>query len=342
MNENRKLRYGSIDGIRAFAAIGIVMMHMGANNNYEIKGNLFEEVIPFFTNFVYLFMIVSAFSVCCGYYEKMVANSSTIMTFYKKRYSKILPFFSLLVLIDLIMEHSVQALIESFADLTLVFGLLPNANISVIGVGWFLGTVFVFYLTFPFFCFLMENKKRAWLAMGISVLYNFVCVIYFCDSAHVLEGTSKRTNFMFSSMFFMAGCMIYLYRESIIEYIKKVRWIYSSIIVLVTIGYFVISKKEFINNFYMLILFGLWLIYAISFDSKILHNKFTTFISGISLEIYLCHMLIFRVIEKLHLNYLLGKGWLSYILTVGIVCCGAIIFSLMAQKIFGLIRRSEN
>ena len=136
--------------------------------------------------------------------------------------------------------------------------------------------------------------------------------------------------------------MIYLYRYSIIEFIKKVRWIYLLIIILVTIGYFVISKKEFINNFYMLILFSLWLIYGISFDSKILHNKFTAFISGISLEIYLCHMLIFRVIERLNLNYLLGKGWLSYILTVGIVCCGAIMFSLVTQKIFGLMRKSGN
>ena len=30
-----KKHYGAIDGLRAIAAIGIVMMHMGANNNYR-------------------------------------------------------------------------------------------------------------------------------------------------------------------------------------------------------------------------------------------------------------------------------------------------------------------
>ena len=35
-----KKHYGAIDGLRAIAAIGIVMMHMGANNNYEIGGYL--------------------------------------------------------------------------------------------------------------------------------------------------------------------------------------------------------------------------------------------------------------------------------------------------------------
>ena len=33
-----KKHYGAIDGLRMIAAFGIVMMHMRANNNYEISG----------------------------------------------------------------------------------------------------------------------------------------------------------------------------------------------------------------------------------------------------------------------------------------------------------------
>ena len=42
-----KKHYGAIDGLRAIAAIGIVMMHMGANNNYEIGGyiKLFHHLL---------------------------------------------------------------------------------------------------------------------------------------------------------------------------------------------------------------------------------------------------------------------------------------------------------
>jgi len=69
-----KKHYGAIDGLRAIAAIGIVMMHMGANNNYEIGGYIYNKIIPSFTNFVFLFMVISAFGMCCGYYEKFKAG----------------------------------------------------------------------------------------------------------------------------------------------------------------------------------------------------------------------------------------------------------------------------
>ena len=103
---------------------------------------------------------------------------------------------------DRVISPSRDALYEAFADLTLLFGFLPNAgDISVIGVGWFLGLVFVFYLCFPFFCVLLETKKRAWSAFGISLIYNFVCANYF--------GVG-RTNILYSACFFLAGGLIYL------------------------------------------------------------------------------------------------------------------------------------
>ena len=38
------------------------------------------------------------------------------------------------------------------------------------------------------------------------------------------------------------------------------------------------------------------------------------FLSGISLEIYLSHMFVFRFMEKLHVQYLFGEeNWMSYV-----------------------------
>ena len=48
--------YGAIDGLRTIAAIGIVMMHIAANNQYQITGFLYENIIGSFDDFVYLFM----------------------------------------------------------------------------------------------------------------------------------------------------------------------------------------------------------------------------------------------------------------------------------------------
>ena len=208
-----KKYYGAIDGLRTIASIGIIMMHMRANNAYEISGFLYNRVVPSFTNFVFLFMAVSAFGMCCGYCEKIKKNQIHISDFYRRRFRKVWPFFGVLVLLDMIVSPSMAAFCEGFADLTLMFGLLPNpGNISVIGVGWFLGLVFVFYLCFPFFCVILENRKMAWMGFGISLIYNFVGSAYF---------GINRCNILYSACFFFVGGMIYLYKEEIAKFHKR-------------------------------------------------------------------------------------------------------------------------
>ena len=241
-----KRHYGAIDGLRMIAAFGIVMMHIRANSNYEITGYVYNTIIPSFTNFVFLFMTVSAFGMCCGYYDKILKGRVDFTEFYGKRFKKILPFFGTLVLLDIIMSPSVASLYEGFADLTLVFNFLQR-TISVIGVGWFLGLVFVFYLIFPFFCVLIENKRRAWMAFAVSLIYNFVCANYF---------EVGRSNILYSACFFLAGGLIYLYRE---EIEKLNQWIALGIVGCMVALYYIVGG----NAMMCLLVSSILLIYAI-------------------------------------------------------------------------------
>lgn len=311
-----KRHYGAIDGLRMIAAFGIVMMHIRANSNYEITGYVYNTIIPAFTNFVFLFMTVSAFGMCCGYYDKILKGTVDFTEFYGKRFKKILPFFGTLVLLDIIMSPSVASLYEGFADLTLLFGFLQK-SISVIGVGWFLGLVFVFYLIFPFFCVLIENKRRAWIAFAVSLLYNFVCANYF---------EIGRTNILYSACFFLVGGLIYLYRE---EIAKLNQWIALGVTGCTVVLYYLIGG----NAMMCLLVSCTLLIYAIIKRGGVLENEVTKFFSGISMEIYLSHMVILRVVEKLKLNRILGNGWLQYVVTSVLVIAGATVFAVVMQKI---------
>ena len=58
-----KRHYAAIDGLRAFAAVGIVLMHILDNGKYALTGFVPEHMIPSLTNLVFLFMIISGFSV---------------------------------------------------------------------------------------------------------------------------------------------------------------------------------------------------------------------------------------------------------------------------------------
>ncbi|MBQ4530070.1 MAG: acyltransferase [Lachnospiraceae bacterium] len=326
--------YATIDGLRAFAAIGIAMMHILVNGGYEVGGFVFDKLIPSFTELVYLFMIISAFSMCCGYYEKIISNKITMGEFYSKRFAKIWPFFAFLSVLDVILSPGKEALYELFANLTLCFGLLPNANITVIGVGWFIGVAFVFYFVFPFFCYLLSDKRRAWLAFGIALVYNFLCRIYFFDQHHVAGSFAPRTSFMYCAVFFLAGGLIYLYREQLGRIAQKCQWLLLLLCGASIVAYYVIGNDVVI----MLVMFSMVLICAIGAKhKKILQNRVSHFLSGISMEIYLCHMVMFRVMEKLHLTQLFTSDLLSYVVTVleTIICaiCFAVGFGFGMKKL---------
>lgn len=356
------MHYNSFDGLRGYAAIGILLMHYLANIDSSVSNGLksafpllYGSVIPFFTSFVYMFFTVSAFSMCCGYFnrfakkevlssngEKLIVSSFDTNSFYKKRYSRIWPFFALLVAIDVIMKPSISELYQAFADLTLAFNLLPNPDISVIGVGWFLGLVFLFYMIFPWFAFLLQTKKRAWFAMVIALAFHIILVQYFLTSEFCTASQigNARHNMVFSFPFFMAGGLLYLYKDklSFEKFSSKV--ILLLVACAATIIYFTPwAPKPFGEKFLWIgIIFILWIMYAMSGGIaikgfKLLDNKVAKFLGEFSMEIYLCHMVMFRVIEKVHLDRFIHNNHLLYWTwcVVGIVL--AILFSYVVTKI---------
>ena len=50
------------------------------------------------------------------------------------------------------------------------------------------------------------------------------------------------------------------------------------------------------------------------------------------MEIYLSHMVVFRLIEKMRLNIMFGNGWLQYFITIILVLVGAACFSVVVKK----------
>lgn len=324
-------RYESLNGLRTISCLGIILMHVKANISYSIPGTILNNVINEFTNFVFLFMILSAFSMCCGYYEKIKNNKVSLEDFYSKRIYKILPFFVFLIIINLIVDHNLSALIEGFANSTLMFGFLQK-NIQVLGVAWFLGLVFIFYMIFPFFVYLFSNKQRAWITTIIAVLMNIVSVCYF---------DIGRTNMFYSFIYFCVGALIYLYKEKIIAFIKNKRIISLFGIIVSIVIYFLIPNIDYLFLIRILPLCITLIIYAISFESKVLNNKITKFIGSISLELYLSHMVIFRIIEKIKLTHLVNNDFISYIITCFGVIIGTILFSYMFQKVSKILKKEK-
>lgn len=209
---------------------------------------------------------------------------------------------------------------EVFANLTLCQGLLPNANITVIGVSWTLAVIFVFYMLFPFFCFLIGNKKRAWSVAVAALMFNWLCANYF---------KAGRTNIVYDAIYFISGGLIFLYRKELAEFASKHKFITGAILLIATVAYFAVGDATLAMLFFCVAA----LIYTLGCGTGggILVNPVAKFLGGISFEIYLCHMVIYRVLEKLHLVHLFGNGLLAYIFTAVAVICGSVVFSVCAK-----------
>lgn len=331
---NVRENYSSLDGLRAYAAVGIVLMHVMANLEIKPSVNVItDKVIPWFTDFTLLFMVVSAFSMCCGYYERVKNGEITPAKFYAKRYHRIWSFFALMVAIAFLMEPSVSTFCQAFADLTMCFNLIPNANIEVIGVGWFLGTVFTFYMLFPFFTFLLDNKKRAWVSFGLVLIFCGITMYQFG------EGHFDRVCIIDSAPFFVVGGLVYLYRKNIKAFVSAHIWLALLLCCLLTLGKFWVTS-EYLGVGANLLVFASWLMFAIGSDTLLLRNGGAKYLSGISMEIYLCHMMFFRVTSMLHLEKFISQNDVLYVVTCVATLAGAICFShVVKYYVFPYLRK---
>lgn len=330
-------RYENLDGLKVIAAFGIVAMHVSSNMGHPLTSEIATNVIGSMTHFVKLFLVLSGFGMCCGYYEKFKSGKVNLEKFYIRRFEKNLPFFALLVCIDTVFSIKTVLWRDVFSSLTMAFNLMPSHDMSVIGVGWTLGVIFTFYFMFPFYVFLLSTKKRAWFTVIICYILNWCCCNYY-ESV----GKTDGANFLFLSVYFVIGGVLYLYKDYIQE---KVSGIPTFVVVLataiVTMVWYLIPTNEFSLFFTVKtsILFAMWVIFAISQPMKLLGNSVTKTLSQVSLEVYLSHMMIFRIVEKFGISHRINNGNIAYIVVLCLTIVLTIVFALIAKRVFDICFR---
>ncbi len=329
-------RYNNLNALRALAAIGVLFMHVSVNLGYSVAGIfLIDNLVFQFGSLVRLFFIISGFSMCCGYYEKIKRGEISLFDFYSRRYLRVLPFFALLVVMDLAASLvfsggiPLASIYEAFANMTLMTGLLSAGDFSVIGVGWTLGVIFGFYIIFPFFVFLTWTRLRAWITLAVTLVVYYLCV------AHFDFGT-MQCNVLMWLCYFVAGGLLYLYREEIGRVVKHP----LVGIGLIVLGFYLLfytrgpkvpQCQALVTAAKFMVCYSLMVAGCLGPDNRLLSNPVTDLLSRVSLEVYLSHMMIFRVFEKLGLLAPLGQNRASWVLVSLMTLVCTVLFALGYQ-----------
>lgn len=157
-----------------------------------------------------------------------------------------------------------------------------------------------------------------------------ICYGKFCDASFIL----------YCLPYFLIGGIVYLYKDEIERFVNQFKVISLCVVLALTVGYYI--TPDVINSINIvviktLILYTGWLGLALGYDNRLMNNKFTNYISNLSMEMYLSHMVVFRIVEKIGIMERIESPVIrymtTYLLLVMLLVMGLTIYRKAINKL---------
>lgn len=330
-------RYKNLNAVRAVSSVMIVLMHVMVNGGFILPDNILFTLIGRAGALVEMFFILSAFSMCCGYFEKMKNGTILPKEFYLRRFGKFAPFFWMITA-AYTMPMAVKAISvkesldrvaeEAFFNISLLFGFLPDNRMDVAGIGWTLGVIFAFYLLFPFFVCITEDKRRTTASFALFLAVNSAMIHYYSGTDRFLKG-----NILYQMCFFVLGAFLYHFRKqlrSAVNAVPCMEWL--CVISGTVISVALMPEDIFARNVAYMAGFGLIVTGCLGKENRALSNTVTKAGAEYSFELYLSHMLVFTAVNAAVKKIMPDRNLLAYFITAAATLAGAYAFSVMSKK----------
>lgn len=149
-----------------------------------------------------------------------------------------------------------------------------------------------------------------------------------------------RHSFLYCLPYFLIGGIVYLYKDEIERFVNQFKVITLCVVLALTVGYYI--TPDVINSINIvviktLILYTGWLSLALGYDNRLMNNKFTNYISNLSMEMYLSHMVVFRIVEKIGVTERIESPIIrymtTYLLLVMLLVIGLTIYRKAMNKL---------
>lgn len=312
-------RLESIDELRGISICAIVISHLG------ITGLPFsiQSVIDFCSNFVILLFMISSFLTFLSFEKCEINSINDYIKYIFHNVKKIYGLYFIALLISTFLggnsywlgnEYKIS-ITNLISHILLIFGFVPHYSNSIIGIEWYIGTLFIFYLIAPLLKKIINNKNKSIFnfvfSMIISTVICHYLYIYTSDMMDSYIYANYYCKFCIIAMYpaISAGILAYyIYKEVNLDksYSYLFFIVFIVLLVLYILGY---SDLLLVNNISFLSIMFLFLIISlISINAKT-GNKVFAFIGKKSLPIYLFHFMIINKISSMINN----KNLLCYL-----------------------------
>lgn len=293
-----------LDGIRALCALFVLWGHMAQKDfvNWDITPLPLPECAA------YVFFAISG--VLAGF---RIDTIQSLGDFYFKKAKRILPLYYSYILITIIVFLSLGRTSEVlnirllyylflFPSIPLILsqGILPLVHL------WFIGTLVLFYLSVPLFARLNESKRRFFALTIATIWFAIKLLARFFDGDIAYRYIACTC---FDVLYLGVWCGLLLKDGKLIEGVK------ATVISIFTWCLFLLSglyahiipapiRIEFISALALIIIFT----QQTKRSSYLLENKVSRFISSISYEIYVGHILFIIILSQLYQHIVTGSA----------------------------------
>ncbi len=324
ITESPNTRLDFADALRGYAILGVMLVHCWIILN---PLNLPEwlKTISLGGSFgVQLFFIASAFTLL---YSLTYAHNAQEggRNFFIRRIFRILPMFyiaiilySILLIINpfpIIGTSNIDATIPNIVShFSFIFALDPIHINTLVPGGWSIATEMMFYITIPIiYTFVKKPLHAGFLLLG-CITANMILMMSISKS-RIVTANPSYFSFWLPNQFpvFCMGVLLFIILKEIMfntDIITKLSQIQkqglSSICILLSVGlayYSLFVYQSSPNGIIKLYLISFaFMIFALGlaiYQSKLLVNRFTTYLGKISYSCYLLHFIIISLICKL-------------------------------------------
>jgi peptidoglycan/LPS O-acetylase OafA/YrhL len=334
-----------ITGMRAFAALAVVLVHAGGAGFREL-GIVGHNIADFGRTGVYVFFVISGFSVACSY-----EASDGYLDYLNKRLWRIAPLYYFWLVVTIAFgvtatywQKQLNAEINSYSVFLHVFFLSfldYRITNSIIGVEWSISIEVFWYFVLPLLLIGCGNKFKTLLLLFISFPIYLLSVTF----PHVLpvEGENVGLAMHWSPIPYILSYALGIAAFRFRNICKHSNGVGNFVLTMsvVLVGVYVWHPTVVIRLFYdefifvsvlttALILFGTnkSLLFRLFFN-----NSAVQFLGVLSYGIYLCHMPLLSLIARIDVPIISNLTLRFVLVSMLSVLISSLTFYLFEQRL---------